>query len=463
MNGRVLRIETRRSIAPWAALVIAGSAVGFLFLVGGSAADDPTAWTAQWTLMATWTRGVLFYGWPLALGAGALQGLRDSRSKMPELLSSTPRPAWHRAASLGGTTAVVLAAAFALVVMVGGVQVVAHTEYTHFGWVPTSLVGALFLGSGALLGLGIGRALPSVFTPPAVTVAALFVSQLLLIQATPIASRVSAWTEVKGGGPLPSQVALLGPAIRETREALFTFSASVYVGQTIWVLALAATGFVLLAAGTRRTRLLALVPALTGAVIALLVLPAESAKTYVLDKAAAEKVCDGAVCVTVTQRARLAALAGPGKKALSLLGGALGSGAPTGVRESTALVPYWEMHERSRTEVLVDFEDEMIRAARSDEELTRVLIGLGLAPGCPTFGGLEAQSVASSWVVGDFRMLPHAPGPGTELYEKSARAAWQKLKALPQAGQRARIEAMRAAALSCATDPAEALAGGGPR
>ncbi|MFI6804326.1 hypothetical protein ACIBO6_04810 [Streptomyces luteogriseus] len=73
---------------------------------------------------------------------------------MSELLTSTPRPAWHRAATLAGTTAITLASAFALLVLVGGVQVLANTEYTHLGWLPVSLVGALFLVAGAVLGMG---------------------------------------------------------------------------------------------------------------------------------------------------------------------------------------------------------------------------------------------------------------------------------------------------------------------
>ena len=39
---------------------------------------------------------------------------------------------------------------------------------------------------------------------------------------------------------------------------------------------------------------------------------------------AAELVCEGPVCVTRTQQARLADLADPGRKALSLMRGALG-------------------------------------------------------------------------------------------------------------------------------------------
>lgn len=166
MNVRVLRIELKRSVAPWAGAVVLTTALAFLYLIPGSWWTGTTAWTAQWTSMALWTRSVLFYLWPLAVGLGALQGLRDHRSKMSELLTSTPRPARHRAATLAGATAITLASAFSLLVLVGAVQVVANTEYTHLGWLPISLVGALSLVAGAVLGMGAGRAVPSVLTRP---------------------------------------------------------------------------------------------------------------------------------------------------------------------------------------------------------------------------------------------------------------------------------------------------------
>lgn len=115
MNIRVLRTELKRSLAPWAGAVVLTTALAFLYLLNGAWWSGTTAWTAQWTSLALWTRALLFYLWPLAVGLGALQGLRDHRSKMPDLLT-TSRPAWHRAATLAGTTAITLASAFALVV-----------------------------------------------------------------------------------------------------------------------------------------------------------------------------------------------------------------------------------------------------------------------------------------------------------------------------------------------------------
>ncbi|MDT0571887.1 hypothetical protein RM704_31290 [Streptomyces sp. DSM 3412] len=465
MNGRVLRIELRRSVAPWAGGVVLTSALAFLYLVNAEWWRGTTAWTAQWTPLAMWTRSLLFYLWPLAVGLGALQGLRDHRSKMSELLTSTPRPAWHRAATLAGTTAITLASAFALLVLAGGVQVIANSGYTHLGWVPVSLVGALFLVAGALLGMGAGRALPSALTPPALAMSAFVFTALMHMSL----GRTETTTATGITSTEPNRVSLLSPAVQEVRDVIVTLSASVHVGQTIWLLGMAATGFALLVAATWRARLIALTPVLASAVIALLVLPSDPRRMYVVDEAAAELVCDGPVCVTKTHQARLADLAGPGKEALRLLHGALGGRAPVSVRENTAVLPEGSTPQWSRETVLIDFDDGVIAAAKG-EELTRALIAKGMVPGCTPVGwsgfGYDeyAQTVAAGWVLGDLRPLPGMESAGVRReVDAAARPVWKELKALGRAEQLSRINAMRAAALSCKGEAFDALKGGASR
>ncbi|MEV0935500.1 hypothetical protein ACIBMX_44605 [Streptomyces phaeochromogenes] len=464
MNGRVLRIELRRSVAPWAALVVLVPALAFLYLPGGAWWSGTTAWTAQWTPLALWTRSLLFYLWPLAVGLGALQGLRDHRSKMSELLTSTPRPARHRAATLAGATAITLASAFMFLVLVGGVQVLAHTEYTHLGWLPISLIGALSLVAGAVLGMGAARALPSPLTPPALTMGVFVFTALMHM------SLGRTETNTASGIPItePNRLSLLSPMVEDVREAFVTLSASVHVGQTIWLLGMAATGFALLVAATPRARLTALTPVLGGAAIALLVLPTDPRQMYVVDKAAAEMVCDGPVCVTKTQQARLADLAGPGKEALRLLHGALGDQAPASIRENTAVLQEGSTPRWSRKTLLLDFDDDIVAAAKG-EELTRALIAKGMVPGCTPvgwsgFGGDEyAQTVAVGWVLGDLKPLDGTSASMRGKVEAETRPVWKELKALPRAGQLSRINSMRAAALSCEGDPFEVLSGGASR
>ncbi|MER6960220.1 hypothetical protein [Streptomyces sp. NPDC000618] len=465
MNIRVLRIELKRSVAPWAGAVVLTAPLAFLYLLNGAWWTGTTAWTAQWTSMALWTRSLLFYLWPLAVGLGALQGLRDRRSKMSELLTSTPRPARHRAATLAGTTAFTLTAAFALLVLVGGVQVLANTEYTHLGWLPISLVGALSLVAGAVLGMGAGRALPSVLTPPALAMGAFVFTVLMQLSFGRTETVAAAGITITE----PNRVSLLSPAVQEVRDVLVTLSAPVHVGQTIWLLGMAATGFALLVAATPRARLTALTPIMAGAVIALLVLPSDARRIYVVDEAAAELVCDGPVCVTKTQQGRLADLAGPGRKALGLLRSVLGDQAPVSVRENTDLLPEGSTPQWSRTTLLIDFDEDLIAAAKG-EELTWALIAKGMVPGCTPTGWTSfgpdqfAQSVALGWVLGDLKPLPGTFSAGSRgEIDAEARPVWKKLEALPRAEQLSRIEAMRAAAFSCEGDPFEVLSGGASR
>ncbi|MBK3574159.1 hypothetical protein JHN63_10050 [Streptomyces sp. MBT65] len=456
-----MRIELRRSVAPWAGTVILASSLAFLYLLKSSSWwHGTTAWTAQWTSLAMWTRSLLFYLWPLAVGFGALQGLRDHRSRMTELLTSTPRPARHRAAVPAGATAITLTSAFALLVLVGGVQVPAHTSYTHLGWLPISLVGALFLVAGALLGMGAARTLPSVLTPPLLAVSAFTFTALMHMSL----GRTTTTAPATGlDSTQPNRLSLLSPEVEEVRSTLVTLSTPVHIGQTIWLLGMALTGFALLIAATPRARLTALAPVLAGAVLALLVLPSDPRRMYVVDKTAAELVCDGPVCVTRAHQDRLADLEAPGKKALRLLRAALGDRAPVSVRENTAVLPEGSTPKWSRTTVLFTFDDEIVTAASTSEELTWALLAKGLVPGCTPvgwsgFGDDEyAQAVAVGWVLGDLKPLPGTPSAARgELAAKSG-SAWRRLEALPPAEQLSRINAMRAAALSCEGDPFEVL------
>ncbi|MCX4969857.1 hypothetical protein OHA98_34910 [Streptomyces sp. NBC_00654] len=462
MNTRILRIELRRSVAPWAGAVVLVAALAFLLLVPGPWSKGSMLWTAQWTSTALWTRYVMFFLWPLAVGLGALQGLRDHRSKMSELLTSTPRPARHRAATLAGTTAFTLCAAFALLTVVGAVQVLAgDAAYNHVGWLPISLVGALALGAGALLGMGVARALPSILTPPALAVAALVFNNFFRQVQTSDAPQPTA-------GFVPNSLSLLSPATADVRDTLLTLSASVHLGQTLWLLGLAATGLVLLAAARRRTRLLALAPLVAGGALALLVLPDTARDTYVVDRAASEQVCDGPVCVTKLRQARLDDLGGPGKEALRLMRGALGDRAPVAIRETTVPKAFSATPERSRDSVLLDFDDRTIGEAKGERPLTRALVAQGMVPLCSprseTESGTQedaaAQSIAIAWVLGE----EPRPLDGTMYSAKDqgdmARPVWKKFAALSKAEQRQRISAMHAAAVSCSGDALTVLNGG---
>ncbi len=461
MNGRVLGTELRRSAAPWAGVVLLGGSLAIFFLIDGVWWQGAAGWTAQWTSMALWTRSWLAFWGPLAVGVGAVLGLRDSRSRMTELLRTTPLPAWRRAAVPAGATAITLASGFGLLVLVGAVQVaLGPTDYLPLGWLPISLVAALALVAGAVFGMGVARTVPSVLTPPALVVVFLM-SGMLLRQN--MDGRLPS-------GIAPNRLAQLSPASVQPREMLLTLSGSVDLGQTLWLLGLLATGFALLAASTRRTRLLAIAPVLAGAVLALLILPGEVRDSYVVDRAAATLVCDGPVCVTEANRSHLPELASRGKEALRLLHEVLGERAPVSVRENTALRALGDTRELSGDVVLVDF-DERVFARATGEDLTRALVGQGLAPSCrpntPWEGGgvsaVAVQSIAASWALGAPGLQP-LEKPATDGYARQtwaqADVAWQKLAALSPAEQHARIVELRAGMLACTRfDQLRVLAG----
>lgn len=454
MNGRVLGIELKRSAAPWPGIVVLVCSLAVFCLIDGIWWRGTAGWTAQWTSMALWTRSLLGFWWPLVVGVGALYGLRDSRSRMDELLTTTPRPAWSRAALPAGATAIALVAGFGLLVLVGGVQVaLGGTDYLPLGWLPISLVAMLALVAGALFGMGVARAVPSVLTPPALAVGFLLVAGLLLRQNN---------EGERPTGRTSNRLTLLSPAGVEPREMLLTLSNSVHLGQTLWLLGLLATGFVLLAAASRRARLLAVTPVLAGAALALLVLPADPRDTYVVDRTAASLVCEGPVCVAQANRSRLAELVPQGKEALRVLRDTLGDQAPTSVREDTALRELGGQRGVSPGVVLLDF-DESVIARATGRDLVRALVAQGLAPNClghnPREGGpmedVVVQSIAASWALGDTHLTP-LEEKGTADYAlrvwADAETAWTKLTALPSAEQRARIAQVRAAALSCTTN-----------
>ncbi|MFE9458815.1 hypothetical protein [Streptomyces californicus] len=458
MNLRVLRTELVRSAAPWAGLVVLVSASLFLYAIPGNWWEGSTRWTGQWTSLALWTRVLLAYLWPVAAGIGALYGLRDHRSRMPELLAATPRPGWQRAATPAAAIALALIAGFGALLLWGGVLVVlGPATYAHAGWLPISAVALLALVAAAVFGMGVARALPSPLTPPAVAVLFFAANVVLMQQAD------SELPTTRVGSHLLSQ---LSPAVAEPRQVLLTLTGAVHLGQTLWLLGLLGTGFALLSATGRRGRLLAVVPVLTGAVLALLVLPGDARGSYRIDPAAASPVCDGPVCVTEVHRGRLDALAPPATRALEVLGTVLGEDAPRRVREETALRAVGEERRLDPATVLVDFEDPRIGTAVGDQLLRR-LVGEGLAPSCRAATSRESvsdevlvvQSVLASWALGTFRPI-EGDVYDRDAYRASALESWKRFTALPPDRQRARAAEIRSDALGCELARPEDLAGG---
>lgn len=450
----ILRTELRRSIAPWAGLALLVVAVGFLFLLPGPWWKVPAAWTANTTTTALWLRFLLVFLWPIAVGAGAIQGMRDSRSGMVELLATTSRPGWHRAIRLAGAVGALSALGFLLVFGVGLVEVLAHGGFVSVSFVPVVVIAMLAVVAGSWVGLAAGRLLPHPLTAPALAVLTMVGSML-------------AWASLESGLSLSySRLGLLAPTLGQPRGALVTTSTSMDLGQAVWFTGLAMTGFLVLAANSVRARLLGLLPVVAGAAIALPVFPASAGGLSAPDGIAAQKLCDGPICVSRAHEDRLAALAGPGREALAML--AALPGAPTRIEEQVGPTPVLDPPVRDPGVVYLNFQlnDDLLTAGADDLRLA-VLSGAG-APSCvhPYGGGLAdlaARMIAAGYFTGELKPLPEFGGRWILQEPDQVDRAWATFHALPAEVQRARVVAMRQVLLTCQGDPLDALVPGASR
>ncbi|MEQ0560429.1 hypothetical protein ABJI51_15175 [Amycolatopsis sp. NEAU-NG30] len=448
----ILRTELRRSIAPWAGLAVAGVALGFLFLLSGPWWKVPAPWTGYTTTAVLWQRNTMVFLWPIVVGAGAIQGMRDSRSGMTELLATTSRPAWHRTARLavavGGLSALGLLVVFA----VGVVEVLAHGGYFSAGFVPVLAVGLLAVVAGSWLGLAIGRLVPHPLAAPAVAVLTLVASMLCWMALEPGLHSV-----------LPTRMGPLAPALAEPRGAMTTTTTSLDVGQLVWFLGLAATAFLLLAADSVRARLLSLLPLVAGAAIALPLFPPVPADALTLDEFAAGKQCDGPICLSRMHADRMTALAGPGREALALL--AKLPGAPKRIEEQTEPTLPRAVPRRDPEVVYLDFQrHEALLTADASDLKTAVLSGAGV-PSCEavntgSVSDMGARMIAAAYFTGELRPLPEFSRNWFLRQGGEIEQAWAKFRALPPDVQFARIVALRQALLTCQGDPLNTLVPG---
>ncbi|WP_326566247.1 hypothetical protein VSH64_30765 [Amycolatopsis rhabdoformis] len=436
----VLRTEARRSIAPWLLVVFLAVGLGFFFLFSGPWIRDASAWDLQWVPSVLWTRYELSLLWPIVVCAAALQGMRDGRSGMDELLATTPLPVARRTAKVALVIGLAAVVAYLVIVAVGLGQVIANDGMFTFTWVLPLLAGIASVLAGASVGLALGRLMPHPLTAPAAGVVALVLSVFLQVAG----DRGSA-AEV-----LPNWLALLSPAAASPRSAFQDPVAAVSIGQLCWLLGLAATGFLVLAV----RRWYAVLPALVGLAVALPLFPATAADNFT-DNGKAALVCDGPVCVTTLHSDWLSTVAGPGRDALARL--AKLPSAPKRVVETT---------EREFTRH--GDPDPAVLTVRRDDYYVRSLSGRALeyqlldtASG-PTCGGWETESAArwviAAWLIGDLTPVPHAEVFGATP-TPLMRDAWTKLRAAPMAEQVRRVDAARLAGLSCHGDPYALLTG----
>ncbi|QRP47039.1 hypothetical protein [Amycolatopsis sp. FDAARGOS 1241] len=437
----VLRIELRRTVAPWLVFLLLAVGLPFFFLFSGPWWKDAQAWDLQWTPSVLWSRYALSLLWPIIVAAAAIQGMRDRRSGMDELLSTTPRPAAHRTAQAGFAIGLSAVVGFLVLVVVGLAQVIVHDGLFGASWVLPLLAGIASVLAGLAVGLAAGRLLPHPLTAPAAGVAALAVTVVLQ-------------TAGAGGSAvqqrLPNWLSLLSPAAAQPRSAYVVPAVSVSVGQLCWFLGLAASGFLVLAV----RRWFAVLPGVVGVAVAIALFPASAAGNSTVDAEAAALVCDGPVCVTTLHAGWLSTVSGPGKAALARL--AKLPSAPSRIVETTES-EYVSHPGATDPATLVVRRDSSSLRGLSGQDLEFELLATG--PSCSGLAGeLAARYVVASWLLGDLRPLPHANvfGPVTPGL---VRDAWTRLRALPAGEQFARVSAARQAQQSCTGDPYALLVG----
>lgn len=448
---RILRIELRRSAAVWAALVLLGTALGLLYVLPGPWWHGSAAWDKQWVPSALWMRYLLAFVWPIAVGAGALQALRDSRSGMTELLTTTPRPGWARAVKLTAALALTLTVSYLLLFAVGVVQVIVHKGFFDLAWLPNVLVGILGLVAGACLGLGVGRLFPHPVTPPLLAAAVLVASAFL---------QSALFRGYAPGTMLPNRLGLLLPGLDEPWHVLLVTATRVDLGQGVWFAGLAGTGLLLLIAGSVRARLLALLPMGVGLAVALPLFPATRDGNYVVDQRASRLVCEGDVCVAAMHESELPRLAEAGREALRLL--AILPNAPERVEEITTPTQYFAVPPRATGVVYVDLAEEALLKAQPDDLVRSLVAGVGM----PTCSGEYSAGpredvmriVTAAWFTGVAKPPPELRWLGDRL-DTEINAAWTALRAMPAEQQKARIEAVRQANLVCRNDLLDVLTG----
>ncbi|MEW2404023.1 hypothetical protein [Streptomyces sp. NPDC046862] len=439
MSTRILGIELRRSSAVVVGALIAALGVAGLWTLVMSRQGE--LWDTQWTLLAAFQRIMLVLLWPLALGGGAWQARRDRRSGMEELLGTTPLPTWRRTLPTAVALALCLILGYVLTLAAGAVRVAGRTDHLSGDWVPITAVGALTLVAAGWLGMGIGRLVPSVYTPPVLVVAG-FLALLLPIQLA------------KSSEPGP--VSLLVPNLTSNFDEFTTIAGSVSLAQSLWFTGLAGSGLTLLMVARRRRAVVASVPALLGLVVAMPLLGAAPASGLQRDEGATAEVCTRdsgpTVCVTKAHERGLAELVGPARRALTLL--AKLPDAPTSVHEVTGDRPGPQPAREAWLHADTYVSGRGWAADSEDAMVAQILAGAGTRPCEPVAYGPRA--VASAWLYGRYP----APGltvlPGEETDERDAE--WRKLKALPAQEQVRRIAAVREAEQTCRGDLEAVLA-----
>ena len=442
---RALRIDLRRSSAAGIGLLLLALGLTVLLLM-----TNAEWYAGRWTMMAVHQRSLLDLLWPLTLAAGAWQVGRDRRGRVGELFSSTSRPAWQRVTPPAVALLTTVSAAFLLLFAVGLTKVLPTTTYVNPAALGVAAVGLVALVAAALLGMAAGRLLPSPFTAPALAVAGLGIMLGPSLRPFPEQERTGRVFE------------FLSPALSPTSSDFLIVPGRVNTVQAIWLLALAVTGYLLLAAANRRQRIVAVLPVVLGAAIVIPMLPRGEwyAVSYVPDAGAQALACaDGTprVCVRQVHAALLPDVVGPARQALQRLSGL--PEAPTSavemldVDDPLAIAP---PHPST-----VGFSLWMDGNGRlgDRDELDVELHDVGAGTDCPDDypRGRAARRAAGFLLSGRAPVTGYGAEVDTLVADGHRAVSALSADQLPQ-----RLAATRTALLSCTGDPYALLTGGTP-
>ena len=436
MNG--LRIELRRSTALWAGLLVLVSSTGMLLLFTSTRAS----WQNNSTSAVLELRPPLAYVWALVVGLAVLQGMRDGRSGVTELFTSTSRPGWVRLGTLASAVAGVVAVTTALL-CAGLVAVVAFGGgFVSLGFVPLVVTTVLAMASSVLLGVAVGRLLPHPLTVP-----------IALVATFTVASVAGQELQAQSPGQEVSRFALLSPVLDLPSTDLVTTSTSVDIGQIIWFTGLGVTAFLLLVSRSAGGLLAALLPAALSVALALTILPNKISDVLVTDSIAGDLVCDGPVCLSRVHEESLPAVAAVGKEVLAKL--AVLPGAPTEVREDTSAMAHLAAPQRNEKIVYLRSQGSTGVLAMSPEQMRLELlagagVGTGSAPNSFNVNESIVHHLTAGYFNGGLAGLPSEP-----LMWNSGRlrgeieTAWRALRAQSAQEQLNRVAQARRMLLAC--------------
>jgi hypothetical protein len=167
--ARVLRIEIRRSVVPWAIPLLVAL---FLADTYRTAAGLPPVWTVRSSVI---TNNMLVDFLPFAAGLAAWVGSREGRRKTRDVLTTTVRPALLRQAAALGATLFWL-----LLVFLAGVVVLYVATALQATWGGPPLwpvaVGAVGVLTVTVVGFTAGALFPSRFTAPLAAIGVVLLS-----------------------------------------------------------------------------------------------------------------------------------------------------------------------------------------------------------------------------------------------------------------------------------------------